>query len=103
MGHITLLQLGRVDLRSGFHSPVQIFPIGYKCEQIVNGTTIYKGPMSQKIVCEIEDLDGYPQFRITVNSTGDTYMASKESEVWKKVCKTYSIFIIVNLVECNFS
>ena len=54
--------------------------------------------MSQKIICEIEDLDGYPQFRITVCSTGDTYMASKESEVWKKVSKNLSYFLNIDFL-----
>lgn len=87
MGNITLLKLGRVDGRTGFHNPVQIFPVGYKCEQVVHGTSVYKGSSNQVITCEIEDLDGHPQFRLTVKSSGDTFMASREADVWKKVSR----------------
>lgn len=85
VGDIIVHNLGQIDSRSGFHSAIQIYPVGYRCEQSVQGTTYYKGTTTQKIICEIGDLDGYPEFRIIVPSTGTTFLASSESAVWKKV------------------
>eukprot|EP00981_Chlorochromonas_danica_P010092 scaffold3044_cov176-Ochromonas_danica.AAC.10 len=84
VGDIIVHNLGQIDSRSGFHSAIQIYPVGYRCEQSVQGTTYYKGTTTQKIICEIGDLDGYPEFRIIVPSTGTTFLASSESAVWKK-------------------
>lgn len=99
---ILIHTLGEIDPRSGFHSSVQIYPVGYRAEQVVHGTTYYKGTTSQKIICEIGDLDGYPEFRIIIPGTGTTFLASSEAAVWKKVslriCCTSSL---TNLPFCS--
>ena len=100
--HITVLKLGKIDHRPAFHTSVQIFPIGYKCEQKISGVSIQKGAMNQVITCEIEDLEGYPQFRITVKATGDTYMASSESSVWKKVYYSWWLYYDIACVLSSF-
>lgn len=82
--NIFLLDLGHVDNRSGFFSPVNIYPIGYKCEQSVTGVTVHKGVTEQDVICEIGELDGFPEFRITVKSTGSVLCAFSEAAVWKK-------------------
>lgn len=82
---ITVLNFGAVDKRTDFHSSVQVYPLGYRCEQIVSGTSVYKGNVKQTIICEITEMDDLPEFRITVKATGDTYLASTEQSVWKKV------------------
>jgi hypothetical protein len=80
-----LINLGHIDRRSSFHNVVQIYPIGYKCEQVIGSASISKGITNKNIVCEIGDLDGYPEFKIVVKATGDTFLASTEANVWKKV------------------
>lgn len=85
LDNIYLLELGKIDTRSGFHSSVYIYPIGYKCEQTVIGTTLHKGVTEQDIICEIGDLDGFPEFRITVKSTGTVFCGFSEAAVWRKV------------------
>lgn len=87
MDGITVRQPGRVDLRMGFHSLVQIYPVGYLCEQTVSCSSITRGAFRELIECEVGDRDGYPEFRITVKSSGDTFIASSEAAVWKKVWK----------------
>lgn len=83
---ITVLNFGSIDKRSDFHNAVQVFPLGYRCEQVVSGTSEYKGNVKQTIICEIAEMDDLPEFRITVKSTGNTYLASSEQSVWRKVC-----------------
>lgn len=88
MDGITVLRPGRVDLRMGFHSLVQIYPVGYLCEQTVNCSSIARGSFSELVQCEVGDRDGYPEFCITVKAAvgGDTtFIASSEAAVWKKV------------------
>ena len=87
MDGITVRQPGRVDLRMGFHSLVQIYPVGYLCEQTVSCSSITRGAFRELIECEVGDRDGYPEFRITVKASGDTFIASSEAAVWKKVWK----------------
>lgn len=82
---ITVHSFGHLDPRSGFETSVQLYPVGYKCEQVVSCVNFFKGPSEHKVVCEIGELDGYPEFRITVKSNGDTFIASTEAAVWKKV------------------
>jgi hypothetical protein len=82
---ITVYSFGHLDPRSGFETSVQLYPIGYKCEQTVSCVSLYKGPTEYRVVCEVGELEGYPEFRITVKSNGDTFIASTESAVWKKV------------------
>jgi len=86
MDGITVRCAGRVDLRMGFHSLVQIYPVGYLCEQMVSCTSITRGAFSELLECEVGDREGYPEFRITAKSSGDTFIASSEAAVWKKVC-----------------
>ena len=88
MDGITVLCPGRVDLRMGFHSLVQIYPVGYLCEQTVSCSSITRGTFSELVECEVGDRDGYPEFRITVKASGDTFIASSEAVVWKKVWQT---------------
>lgn len=87
MDGITVRSPGRVDLRMGFHSLVQIYPVGYLCEQTVSCSSITRGAFRELIECEVGDRDGYPEFRITVKPGGDTFIASSEAAVWKKVWK----------------
>jgi hypothetical protein len=81
---IRVLSLGTVDTRSGFHSPIYIYPVGYKCEQWVVGLRMLKGPIEQRVICEIAELDGFPEFRITPES-GLTVCSLTEAGAWKKV------------------
>lgn len=83
-GDIKVIDLGRIDTRSPFHNSVQIFPVGYKCEQLINSTSTTRGSRQTSVLCEIIDIDGDPEFLITVKSTGQTYMGTTEAEVWKK-------------------
>jgi hypothetical protein len=83
--NIFLLELGHIDHRTGFHSIANIYPIGYKCQQYVTGTTLQKGLTEYEVVCEIEEIDGFPEFRITAKNTGTVVSASTEAGVWKKV------------------
>lgn len=100
LGNLTILNLGVIDTRLGFHSPVQILPVGYKCEQHAMGTSSHHGIKMQKIICEILETGGYPQFCITVVATGNTFLASSEANVWRKVsfCIIY-LFIFCRLIE----
>jgi hypothetical protein len=82
---ITVHSFGHLDARSGFETIVQLYPVGYKCEQTVSCVNFFKGPSEQRVVCEVGELDGYPEFRITVKANGDTFIASTEAAVWKKV------------------
>jgi flagellar biosynthesis regulator FlbT len=82
---IKVFDFGRVDVRSGFHSCVQVYPVGYKCEQTVSGLTLSKGVFRQEVLCEIRELDGFPEFRVTSKSTGTTVLGSSEESVWKQV------------------
>jgi hypothetical protein len=77
---LKVVSLGTVNTSVVFHSPVNIYPVGYKCEQMVNNTK-----EDQLVCCEIGLLDGLPQFCITVQATGDTFLATSEAGVWKKV------------------
>eukprot|EP01035_Chromulina_nebulosa_P019311 gene19311-25173_t len=83
--NIKIYNLGTVDLRPSFHNSVQIYPVGYKCEQsITSGSTSRGSSREQVVTCEIMDVEGDPEFIITVNATGQTYLAPSESLVWKK-------------------
>lgn len=83
---IVVEDFGVVDLRGGFCSPVQIYPLGYRCQQVANVTSSSKEPVhDQTIECEIGEYDGRPEFRITVQGSGETHLASTEAGVWTKV------------------
>lgn len=91
---IKVLNFGTLDTRSGFETLTQLYPIGYKCEQTVNTTNFFKGPTSSYVVCEVGELDGFPEFRVTVKSSGDTFLASTEAAVWRKVTFIFVPFCI---------
>lgn len=82
---ITVLSFGVVDFRPEFHTAVQIYPLGYKCEQTVQVGSLSKGLLLMTVVCEVDELDGGPAFRVTVKGSADVYLASTEALVWKKV------------------
>ncbi|KAJ1413562.1 hypothetical protein B484DRAFT_169777 [Ochromonadaceae sp. CCMP2298] len=84
IGGIKVLAWGVADSRTGFSSLVQLYPVGYKCEQRVQNASIHRGSSEVTVVCEVGDLDGFPEFCITVKSTGDTVLASSEAAVWRK-------------------
>jgi hypothetical protein len=90
---ITVHSFGHLDARSGFETIVQLYPVGYKCEQTVSCVNFFKGPTEQRVVCEVGELDGYPEFRITVKANGDTFLASTEAAVWKKVRNVDCVFV----------
>lgn len=95
---IKIHNLGSIDTRSGFYSPVYLYPVGYRCEQTVSGTSFHKGLTSQKITCEIGETDGFPEFRIFVQSTGTTYIAPTETAVFKKV-RHIALFSCLDVIE----
>lgn len=82
---ITVHSFGTLDTRSGFETLVQLYPVGYKCEQTITGMNFFKGAVKQRVVCEVGELDGFPEFRITIKANGDTFLASTEVAAWKKV------------------
>ncbi len=82
---VKLISLGNVDTRSGFHTCVQLYPVGYKCEQSVTGMTLHKGTFKQDVICEIKEVDGFPQFYITSKNTGTVVIGSSEESAWKQV------------------
>jgi hypothetical protein len=84
-GKLNLINLGTINTSVVFHNAVQIYPVGYKCQQFVSYSTSLKMVDNQHISCEIDILDGLPQFKITVLSSGDTFLATSELAVWKKV------------------
>lgn len=81
---IKVFSFGRIDTRSGFHSPVQVYPIGYRCEQTVVGTTLQKGSSKQLVICEIKEHDGFPEFVITSKTSDNVFVASTEAAVWRQ-------------------
>ncbi len=93
---IKVLNFGTLDTRSGFETLTQLYPIGYKCEQTVSMTNFFKGPSSTYVVCEVGELDGFPEFRVTVKSSGDTFLASTEAAVWRKVRFLFSTIYASN-------
>lgn len=99
---IRVIELGRIDSRASFHNAVQIYPVGYKCEQVVNSAFNNRGSRQTLITCEIIDVEGDPEFLITIKSTGQLYMATSESAVWKKVWFLTLLFTILNLTIINF-
>jgi hypothetical protein len=84
IGDIKVIDIGRIDKRTPFHNSVQIYPVGYKCEQVVSTNSVARGIRETSLWCEIVDVDGDPEFLITVKSTGQTHLAPTEEEVWKK-------------------
>eukprot|EP01038_Epipyxis_sp_PR26KG_P012853 gene12853-17228_t len=83
--NVKVINLGVVVENPSFQNQVQIYPVGYKCEQTVTTTSLTRGMTKRHIVCEISDMDGNPEFRITNLANGDTYLAQTESDVWRKL------------------
>lgn len=86
---IKIINFGKVDTRSGFHSCVQLYPVGYKCEQTVSGMTLHKGVFQQNVICEIKEVDGFPQFFITSKNTKTVVIGTSEESAWKQVCSFF--------------
>ena len=67
LGVVTILSLGKVDVRKNFHNDRYIFPVGYKSERSYNS---YLNP-SEKIqyTCEIlsDEKSDSPIFKVTPN------------------------------------
>lgn len=103
---VKVISFGQIDVRSGFHSPVQLWPVGYRCEQTVEGLTV-NGLRTQEVICQIGvSEDGLPQFHIFVPNTESTFIASSEVNVWRKVnshscCNV--IYFPTNSPSCFFS
>ncbi len=82
---IKVISLGILNISPEFHCLTQLYPVGYRCEQEVSGTSMLNGPSTSWIVCEIGELDHCPEFRITVKASGESFIASTESSAWRKV------------------
>ena len=76
-GNIKVISLGKINSATSFHTFVQIYPIGYKCEIWVNGFG--------KVNCEIVEVGSNPQFLFTVDANGRTYLEKTEEIAWRKV------------------
>jgi hypothetical protein len=88
LGVVTLLSLGKVDLRKNFHNERYIFPVGYKSERSYNS---YLNP-SEKIqyTCEIlEDPDSdSPIFQVTPkDNPEDKFTSSTPTGAWTPIIK----------------
>ena len=99
---IKVIEFGSIDSsESALHSSVEIYPIGYVAEIIMQ--TMDRG-RSLRVLCEVSLRNGQPEFKITVLSSGHVYTASSESAVWKKVTAsvligattTFVSYILVN-------
>ena len=88
---IKVIEFGDVNSdESRLHSAVDIYPIGYDAE--LNLHTGNRGRSStSRVRCEIVMKNGPPEFRISVLNSGQSYSASSESAVWKKVLQNYCV------------
>ena len=89
-GNITVFEFGKINTGKAFHTPVRLYPVGYKCEVEVDANLLsprgrVSGNSSQILQCEIMEMDDEPEFLLTVQSSGRVYIASSEAEVWRKV------------------
>jgi hypothetical protein len=83
-GRIKVLSWGDIDRRIGFQSPSQLWPVGYRCQQTIEGSTL-NGIKKLDIICQIGVSDaGFPQFHIYNPSNDGTFIASSEANVWRK-------------------
>jgi hypothetical protein len=86
-GNIKVLDFGTLRPSSpAFHSPVSLFPVGYKSEVTVEHRESPFRPSSKEVVlCEVLEVDDQPEFVLTVQSSGRVFIAPSEDGVWKKV------------------
>ena len=64
----------------------KIYPIGYRCEQVIDTAD----GDEEVILCEIVQTDQDIDFVITVHSTGSIYSSPSEVEAWKQVGQSVS-------------
>lgn len=86
---ISVISFGNLDPRPEFHTPIKLYPIGYKCKLLVPHCTVSSGKgdktlINQEVLCEILGMDS-PKFIITVLSTHQKFMHSTEAGAWKNV------------------
>lgn len=86
-GPIQVLHFGKLQPSSPpFHTPVNLYPVGYKSEVTVEHRESPFQPSSKEtVLCEVLELDGSPEFVLTVQSSGRVFIAPTEDDVWKKV------------------
>ena len=64
------------------------------CSALILTLDIHSDDLRWKVLCEILERDGLPEFRVTLDSNGQSYWASSESSVWKKV-RTISMLLLI--------
>jgi hypothetical protein len=79
--NITVLEFGEIKSNKNFYTTMKIYPIGYKCEVTIKGST---PPVV--IVVEVVDMDDQLEFLVTMKSSNRVHMASSEEDVFQKVC-----------------
>ena len=86
-GAIKVLDFGSLrPSSSAFHTPVSLYPVGYKSEIIVEHRESPFRPLCEEtVLCEVLEVDDQPEFILTVQSSGRVFIASSEDGVWKKV------------------
>lgn len=90
-GNITVFDFGKLNTDKAFHTPVKLYPVGFKCEIELDGNIMSpRGRGSSKntttiLQCEIVGIDDQPEFLITVQSSNRVFISSTESGVWRKV------------------
>jgi hypothetical protein len=90
-GNITVIEFGEINTGRAFHTPVKLYPVGYKCEVEIDSTLLSprgRGSSSGAktvLLCEIMEIDDQPEFLLTVQSSGKVYISSTEEGVWRKV------------------
>lgn len=87
VGAIRVLDFGTLKPSSpAFHSPVSLFPVGYKSEVTVEHRESPFRPSSKEtVLCEVLAVGDQPEFVLTVRSSGRVFIAPSEDGVWKKV------------------
>lgn len=90
-GNITVIDFGEINTGRMFHTPVKLYPIGYKGEVEIESSFLSpRGRGSSNstttvLLCEIMEIDDQPEFLLTVQSSGKVYISSTEEGVWRKV------------------
>ena len=98
IGGKTVHAFGVVSPQPGFHSSVQLYPIGYKSEFTIDHGASPRGSSSTKVtvVCEILCAEGgIPQFCIKTPS--QSFVALSEAAAWKKVHDTVDLNLLINI------
>ena len=87
VGAIRVLDFGTLKPHSpSFHSPISLFPVGYKSEITVEHRESPFRPASKEtVLCEVLEVGDEPEFVLTVRSSGRVFIAPSEDGVWKKV------------------